>query len=345
MRNIRFLDQDPLVPEHSTNQDEARVVEIGHFCDLLGRSLGTVCIRLKVMNGHLHQFFQPDVADRRVVEAPSISLSQVLELEKISTKGRILLAYILAKSVWRYYDSDFMRTKWTTETIHFMREYRLDPDKDEDQEKIDPLSPFLAFLHIGNDQNELKERCQTFSVLHRYPRILALGIMLVEICRKKPKKAASELRSYEDQINTDFTIYNEIARSTNWPSLGVRNEEIRNRYRAVVQSCLDPKRFHISASMTTGQSDVDLRRDILYKNVVFPLEQLCAELEIIDQPEVVELLDYHSTGSEIRKFPDATLLAESENRRSVFAHPYLLIGRLTKPKASQNHQRNGLNGP
>ena len=325
MRNIRFSDQNISVSEHNTKQEEARIVEIGQFCDLLGRSLGTVCIRLKVMDGRLHQLFQPDAADRRVVEAPSISLSQVLKLDKISSKGRILLAYILAKSVWRYYDSEFMRNKWTTESIHFMREYRLDPDKDTDQEKIDPSSPFFAFPPLETDRNESTEYCQTYSVLHRYPQVLALGIMLVEICRKKPKKAAHEPRSPEAQMNTDFTIYNEVVRSTNWPALNVRNEEIRNRYRAAVQSCLDPKVFHVSASTAAGQCDVDVRRDILYKHVVFPLEQLCAELGIIDQPEAVELLDYTDASSKTRKLPYATMLSKDENRQSVPIYTHSLV--------------------
>jgi hypothetical protein len=323
VRNIRFSDQNVPVSEHSTEQEEAKVVQTGHFCDLVGRCLGTVCIRLKVRDGRLHQLFQADAADRRVVEAPSISLSQVLELEKILSKGRILLAYILAKSVWRYYASDFMRIRWSTESIHFMREYRLDPDKDIDQEKIDPSSPFFAFQPMEIDRNESTEHCQTFSVLHRYPRVLALGIMLVEICRKKPKKAAYEPRSLEAHINTDFTIYNEVAGSTHWPALDVRNDEIRNRYRAVVQSCLNPKVFHVSASMATSHSDVDIRRDILYKHVVFPLEQLWSELGIIDQPEVVELLDYNDSSSKTGKFSYATLLSKDENRRSVpiYTHP------------------------
>ncbi|KAI9869217.1 MAG: hypothetical protein M1813_000005 [Trichoglossum hirsutum] len=266
------------------------------------------------MDGRLHQLFQVDAAHRRVVEAPSISLSQVLELEKISPKGRILLAYILAKSVWRYYDSGFMRIKWTTESIHFMREYRLDLEKDMDQEKIDPSSPFFAFPPLDSDLNESTEHYRTWSVLHQYPRVLALGTMLVEIGRKRPKKAAHESRSPEAQINNDFARYMEVVGSTNWPALDVRNEEIRNRYRAAVRSCLDPKIFHVSASTTAGQFDVDARRDILYKHVVFPLEQLCAELGIIDQPEVVELLDYTEAAAKTRKSPNMTLLSKDEKR-------------------------------
>ncbi|KAF2873107.1 peptidase S8/S53 domain-containing protein [Massariosphaeria phaeospora] len=310
-RQIHFADQELLEPNYNEEEEITKVIEAGHFCDLLGRSLGNVCIRLRIVDGCLHQLFQADAPDRRVVEAPSISLSQVLQRKNISSKGRILLAYILAKSVWRYYDSDFMRMHWATETIHFMREYRLNPDGDMDQEKIDPSSPFFAFAAPETGQNEYSEHCQSYSVLHRYPRILALGIMLVEICLTKPRQTHGA--AYSDaQLNTDFTTYQEVAKSTNWPGLDVRNEEIRNKYRAAAQSCLDPKLFHVPHQKNSRENDVQIRRDILYKRVIFPLEQLCAEMGIINQPDMVELLDYALPKTEPQNLLHTTLLSGNQ---------------------------------
>jgi hypothetical protein len=277
---------------------------------------------LKVQDGCLHQFIQVQGVDRRIVAAPSIALSQVLEDKEITTKGKILLAYILAKSVWRYYDSDFMRIKWTTESIHFMREHRLDPQTDTDLEKIDPSNPFFAFQDLGQDEPTPIEQYKTGNVLHQFPRVLALGIMLAEIGRKTPTTTAHGIKSSDAQINSDLTRYKEVLRSSSWPCLDVRNEEIRARFRDAVGTCLDPKVFHNAPSSEKQLSGVSKRRDTLYRRVVFPLERLCAELGIIDQPDVVQLLNYAATTASTGKIPCGMMLSGDEHRRYV---PYVFL--------------------
>jgi hypothetical protein len=42
---------------------------------------------------------------------PGISLANILELYHLTAKMKLALAYILALSVWQYYDSDWMKTR------------------------------------------------------------------------------------------------------------------------------------------------------------------------------------------------------------------------------------------
>ena len=294
-REVVWDDGNGAIEEHAPEQHTPQTIKVERFCNILGQSLGAVCIRLKLVDGHLHQLTQVDEADQRVVPIPSISLSRVLAHEDISTKGRILLSYILAKSVWRYYDSSFMRIEWTTDSIHFMHERRLDPRTDSDSAKVDPSSPFFAMPSPELGSCVSVEQYQTGDVLHHFPRVLALGVILAEIGRKTPTTAALDSGSPKAKINDDLNSYKRVLKSPGWPALDVRNEEIRIRLRDAVGVCFDPKVFNV-ASTGKGQTVVDARREVIYQRVVFPLEQLCNELGIIGKPGVVQLLDYTKEG-------------------------------------------------
>lgn len=63
-----------------------------------------------------------------------------------------------------------------------MREKKYNIDKDVDWEEINPASPCFAFRPLILGEAEPTEYCESFSVLYRYPRVLALGVLLVDIC-------------------------------------------------------------------------------------------------------------------------------------------------------------------
>lgn len=205
------------------------------------------------------------------------------------SKTKVLLAYILAKSVWQYYNSDFMKAPWTTDSVHFMQE---DSQDGNHQWEINPAIPCFAFSPLTAEQLEFAEYCGERSVLHRYPRVLALAVLLVEICRKEPKRI-TEARSIEERINNDFIRCKDIIKSSIWPHLDLRNPEAIQTYKNSVRYCLDPGLFHIP--MQT-QSSIDAaikkRRNALYTYVVLPLATLCADLGIIDKRDDIGRLTY-----------------------------------------------------
>lgn len=284
-RHVRFVENNLSLRNHETGAEveQSQVIRRGNICNLLETPSGDVCIRLKIIDGCIHQLFDAGETNQRLVPAQSISLSEVLERHRVSSKEKILLAYTLAKSVWQYYDSNFTNMRWNTESIHFMRERRWDNENDIDREGFNPTRPCLAFWPSRLTQECITEFCEGFSVFHRYPRILALGAMLIDICRKRATAPASETRPLEEQLNSDFAKFSEISRSRHWPDLDIRHEDAVQRYKSAVMRCLDPNLFHISSSTQSQEkSAAKRRRDVLYTYVVLPLETLCADLGIID---------------------------------------------------------------
>ena len=277
--DIRAQDSQP-----DAELEKYRIIDLkGGFCELLRTPLGAAIIRLKIMGGRLHHLFTPDPTVRRVVPGPSISLTQALKDYRISSKRKIYLAYILAKSVWQYYDSDFMRAPWTADSVHFMQESKYNTDGDS-VPGVDLLSPCFAYVPSILEQSKSTEYCDSYSVLHRYPKVLALGVLLVDICRTRPPNANTKAKSLEAQINNDFTSYSEIVRSNHWPNLEVWHEDAIRTYKDAVCKCLDPKLFHIPpSSKTPDQEGIKRRRNALYTYVVLPLETLCADIGIIDK--------------------------------------------------------------
>lgn len=108
-----------------------------------------------------------------ILGASSVSLAELADKVKLSRKMKLLLSYFLAKSVWQFYDSEWMQREWTKKTVHFMFERRLNTPKG-----IFINEPFLSACFNGHPQPQ-KKNAEFRS--HVFPKILALGIMLLEI--------------------------------------------------------------------------------------------------------------------------------------------------------------------
>lgn len=291
-------------------REQCKAVQLGGFCKLLGRRLGSVCIRLKIIDGQLHHLFDAEKADQMVLRTQSVSLSEILKC-RIPSKAKILLAYILAKSVWQYYDSDFMKAPWTTDSVHFMREGKRGNGS---QEEIDPARPCFAFRPSMSEQFESAEYCDSFSVLHRYPRVLALAALLIDICQKTTDEI-KETTSIEERINNDFTRCSDIVESNCWPDLDLKNQDAIQIYRNAVRKCLDPKLFHIPTSIDgSGNMAIKTRRNALYTYVVLPLTTLCANLGIIDNVNDIGRLTFSEPHVESSYSPAPALLASMDKK-------------------------------
>lgn len=84
---------------------------------------------------------------------------------------KYLLSYLLAKSVWQFYNTEWMGKEWTKESIHFMFERRQsDPDAG-----IYLNEPFISARFEPDASND-----DSF-LPHKFPEIKALGIVLLEI--------------------------------------------------------------------------------------------------------------------------------------------------------------------
>ncbi|TGJ84207.1 hypothetical protein E0Z10_g4570 [Xylaria hypoxylon] len=212
-----------------------------------------------------------------LLKASSVSLATVLEKRKLhgDVQLRLLLSYLLAKAVWQFYDSDWMASNWSKDRIHFMRE-RLNGSS-EPQEVITlihkpyfatELSPPLASSTCASPSECSTEQdlMQRFpSATHFHPKILALGIMLLEIELGEGIELHRLEESFDDENlieNDDHFTAGRIILSPMW--------EKRNMYQAVkemIEICLKPD---------TGKFGIEEApaRDNLYTYIVAPLGRL-----------------------------------------------------------------------
>lgn len=87
---------------------------------------------------------------------------------------RLLLSYQLAKAIWQFYESDWMSTPWDKDKIFFMLQRR--PDT---LASIYVNEPFLSATF--EDHIPPQPVTQAAYRSHHFPKILALGIMMIEI--------------------------------------------------------------------------------------------------------------------------------------------------------------------
>ncbi|KAL6408085.1 hypothetical protein AUP68_08458 [Ilyonectria robusta] len=276
-----FLQGDSPMPPKVQWLSAAKMISPIKFCGLIRREQrgrlilnaandGLACVRVELNVEQLKRLF--------LWKAPSVSLATVLEKRKLDGDDqlKLLLSYLLAKAFWQFYDSNWMTRDWTKHTIHFMRECL--NGSPEPQEIITLIhKPFFAAeLRRYPSQLNPPSQCESSyendstdefpSTTHSYPKILALGIMLLEIQlgegieRHRSKDSLDENgRPIE---NDDHYTAAKVMLSPMWRS--------RNSYQAVkgiIELCLKPD---------TGKLGMDQARvrDNLYTYIVAPLDRL-----------------------------------------------------------------------
>lgn len=242
------------------------------FCSLIREHKQGRLILTATENGINHEpcdlsiSFNPQTS-RIKRNSPSVSLATVLEERKLKDNDelKILLSYLLAKAVWKFYDSHWMTNSWTKETIHFMPEYTEDMAGKLKAGEVVTLihRPFLATDIKPNYQ---KTDPNSSSRLHNDPRIVALGIMLLEI---QLEEGIEKYRSDNDldengepEENADSFTALRILGSPAWKS--------RNVYQAVkdmIEICFKDVNGRLG-------TNTDAVRENLYTYIVLPLGRL-----------------------------------------------------------------------
>jgi hypothetical protein len=112
------------------------------------------------------------------LRAPSVPLARILRSAdlKQDMMRKVLLSYLLAKAVWQFYDSDWMEGLWTKDTVHFMRQ-RLD---NREAKSLLDHRPFISAA-FETSLSSSDATPQPPRRTHIYPKILALGLVLLEI--------------------------------------------------------------------------------------------------------------------------------------------------------------------
>ncbi|KAK2800229.1 hypothetical protein FQN50_008193 [Emmonsiellopsis sp. PD_5] len=249
---------------YATHQYDGKPLENGEFCRLIGSRCGS-SLCFMVSSTQLKILPEEPCTRQQFRPGAGIPLGKALEYFGMRHGMRPVLAYILAKSVWEYYSSDWMNALWASNTIYFMEE------EDENGTVSHFCKPY-KLIEFSNEDEDVTECRATVGMMHKYPRILALGILLIELATGKPifrgdtymkewsaRTANEELGSLKKILKTAV-----FADDCKFP-----------RYKNVVERCLDPGIFkNAPSNPERPQENIEKRRRIIYQEIVDPLRQL-----------------------------------------------------------------------
>ncbi|MBE3047056.1 hypothetical protein IMZ48_31930 [Candidatus Bathyarchaeota archaeon] len=209
------------------------------------------------------------------------TLSSILRNYRLTPKNKVILAYTIAQAYWQFYDSELMRTKWTSETICFMSaDVRGASPPDEM-----PLRPYLTFP-FGIPSNPLQDVIHDDHLNHQHPRIFAIGVLLLGIGLAEPFPTISR-RNQVSQVNGDHQIATNQLRelkTAKWDGF-----RYKSYFDSAVEHCLDGQRLvsrsekpikagaagpMLSTTRPDEQDGILRRRKSFYNNVVLPLKWL-----------------------------------------------------------------------
>lgn len=151
------------VEDEARRYDATEVASTSEFCKLLGRDIGSGSMDVRIRNEKLFILQRAVEIEVDIANGRSISLADVLSNYSLVPKTKLVLAYILAKSVWQFYDSDFMGVCWTTRSIQLFRER--EDDDDDDEPGVD-WAPYYAFSLEQMTERGSVERLPPGQFLH-----------------------------------------------------------------------------------------------------------------------------------------------------------------------------------
>lgn len=249
------------------------IIDPGCFCaELNCTDSSRLCFHIK--HPLLSKIDRKEALQRKAKSTESVSLSQALMTRTMSRKTRCILAYTLAKSVWQYYGSDWMKYPWTRENIHLL--------DDESVRRGDSSSSYLFRPYFATDflkdQRGISEYADGEMHWHRYPKILALGILLIEVAKGQPFEVPKIPLDYSrDSINTYFK--SAIIALKNEGLFGKKEDDF-DSYRDAVEGCLKFDRFLGVAPASEqpwsekNDNGLEKQRAIIYRKIVRPLKEL-----------------------------------------------------------------------
>ncbi|KAF2633126.1 hypothetical protein BU25DRAFT_89210 [Macroventuria anomochaeta] len=233
-----------------TREVESAIQPGGGFCELLRKSSGSVRMILRLKDQSL-AYFDGETPQQRLRNEPSISLAEVMSRYALTRKMKLALAFTLARSMWQYYDSEWTKREWSAESIHFMTELKA-PNW---QTTVITCRPSLMTSFTNVETHKLvEEYADLRPVCHNYPRILALGLLLVRIGWDDHIPFTNHSTSpamSQRKLNDECSEGHDMCEESSWPRLGPcdpAGDNIRKRYKAATEACFDNKALRTACS-------------------------------------------------------------------------------------------------
>jgi hypothetical protein len=218
----------------------------------------------------------PAPLERFLCPGQGLPLSLAIQSYRLTDKDKILLAHAIAHSFWQFYESDLMRSRWTSDCIWFMHEM------DHQHSPKDQLALQVYMLLDFEDQKRHSEDEDKSMLTHPFPHILGLGLILLQIGLARPFKSMMHL-PFISRLNRDHGAARQLlgelekaqwARSTH-----------RDIFARAVANCLDPRIFTTSTpkpnairittkdGLAISPGEDGIRRKV-YREIVEPLSKL-----------------------------------------------------------------------
>jgi hypothetical protein len=238
-------------------------------------------IRLQLdENCRLHKCPRPKALHRFISPGYGESLSYILSNRNLSVEHKITLAYAIARAYWQLYTSDLMHTRWTSDDIWFM------PIKTQNGSQI-PLRAFVSFPFDQRNPSPA-EYLEIGDYTHQYPRILFLGVILLEIGLGEPlglepfESSNLSLVAHTNKAHSMAQIRLHEFKKTSWVDFSYKDTFVE-----AIENCLHSRSFKDmrkaprkrqrrnqpgSEQPPIAATPVPMeRRDALYQKVVAPL--------------------------------------------------------------------------
>jgi hypothetical protein len=203
---------------------------------------------------------------------------RLLVSQELRMKEKRILAVILAHSLIHFGETAWLKSPWSKEQITFLRNRH---------NWINLRQPFLSTELTAQKQTVSNSESNRHSV-HRFPNILALAIILLEIELAGRLDEIYRQPRFQEQLlhrnpNTDFTIAQML--------LEEFTERDCQRNMGPIEKCLDTTAFSRFFSAAEPHNDPDFMVAI-YESIVVPLEQ---ELEAMLKSSLQDILSESST--------------------------------------------------
>ncbi|KAF6813980.1 putative subtilisin [Colletotrichum musicola] len=278
---VKFGDEPDHLSSLKRPEKKTRVVKPEEFCGLVKTKWASrICCR--VQDSELHQLYDGLPLVENVDSGPSISLRKLLEIGRLSNRMKIVLAFIVARSFWQYYDSSWMDSPWSSNSIHFLPELVVEDEHDQPSVALYASKPYFAVQFLQH-AGESVEYCSAFGVVCRYPRLLALRIILLEIGRGQ-SLTIEDHGSVEANLNANWTLAKRLTnKNRTWGDFDYPH------YRQAILGCLNYN--YSEQAGASVETNVFARKAAVYEAVLQPLEKLINELGFAENMNIMDPID------------------------------------------------------
>ena len=197
------------------------------------------------------------IRTRSVVDGAAMPLRSALHAFQISPQRRLALSIVFTNSVVQFYTSKWMLGPWSRNDLFFLNDH------------CDIEHQYHYFSHqilLSANQAFTKESIEACGLIHKHPKILALGIILLELelgLVLEDNWAEKDLIDGQPTPQTDFvTAIDLLEDEKKWRQV--------ERYMAVkhlIQVCIRGEDFKHCQNEYA-------ERGLLYQKIVVPLEHI-----------------------------------------------------------------------